>query len=143
MKSDPLAALLRLRRLTADQARRELADCLRAESEAKQALAAIDAEIARETEIATSLAGGDAEVEAFAAWLRRIRPSQHGARVAEAATVAQTTEARAVLAMARAAVRAVEELLTQRGAEARMTAEHQAQRDIDEVAQRTRRQAIR
>ena len=143
MKSDPLASLLRLRRLTADQARRELADCLRAETEAKQAIAAIDAEIARETEVATSLAGGDAEVEAFAAWLRRIRPSQQAGRVAEAATVAQTTEARAVLAMARAAVRAVEELLTQRGAEERMAAERQDQRDIDEVAQRTERQAIR
>jgi flagellar export protein FliJ len=143
MKSDPLASLLRLRRLTADQARRELADCLRAESEAKQAIAAIDAKIARETEVATALAGGDAEVEAYAAWLRRIRPSQQAARVAEAATIAQTTEARAVLAMARAAVRAVEELLTQRGAEERMTAEHQAQREIDEVAQRTERQAIR
>jgi len=143
MISDPLASLLRLRRLTADQARRELADCLRAETEAKQAIAAIDAEIARETEVATSLAGGDAEVEAFAAWLRRVRPNQHGARVAEAATVAQTTEARAVLSMARAAVRAVEELLTQRAAEERMTAERQDQREIDEVAQRTERQAIR
>ena len=143
MKSDPLASLPRLRRLTADQARRELADCLRAESEANKAIAAIDAEIARETEVATSLAGGDAEVEAFAAWLRRIRPSQQAGRVAEAATVAQATEARAVLAMARAAVRAVEELLTQRGAEERMAAERQDQRDIDEVAQRTERQAIR
>lgn len=139
MKSDPLASLLRLRRLTADQARRELAECLHTESEAKQAIAAIDAKIARETKVATSLAGGDAEVEAFAAWLRRIRPSQHGA---EAAAVAQTTEARAVLAMARAAVRAVEELLTQRAAEERMNAEHHAQREIDEVAQRTGRQAI-
>ena len=143
MKSDPLASRLRLRRLTADQARRELADCLRAETEAKQAIAAIDAEIAGETEVATSLAGGDAEVEAFAAWLRRIRPSQHAGRVAEAATVAQTSEARAVLAMARAAVRAVEELLTQRGAEERMTAERHDQREIDEIAQRTERQAIR
>ena len=142
MKSDPLASLLRLRRLTADQARRELAECLHTESEAKQAIAAIDAQIARETKVATSLAGGDAEVEAFAAWLRRIRPSQHGARVAEAAAVAQTTEARAVLAMARAAVQAVEELLTQRAAEERMNAEHHAQREIDEVAQRTGRQAI-
>jgi flagellar export protein FliJ len=143
MKSDPLAALLRLRRLTTDQARRELADCLRAESEAKQAITAIDAEIARETEIATSLAGGDAEVEAYAAWLRRIRPTQQAARVAEATTVAQTTEARAVLAIARAAVRAVEELLTQRGVEERMAAERQDQRDIDEVAQRTERHATR
>jgi len=143
MKSDPLAALLRLRRLTTDQARRELADCLRAESEAKQAITAIDAEIARETEIATSLAGGDAEVEAYAAWLRRIRPTQQAARVAEATTVAQTTEARAVLAIARAAVRAVEELRTQREVEERMAAERQDQRDIDEVAQRTERHATR
>ena len=143
MKSDPLASRLRLRRLTADQARRELADCLRAESEAKQAITAIDAEIARETEIATSLAGGDAEVEAYAAWLRRIRPTQQAARVAEATTVAQTTEARAVLAIARAAVRAVEELRTQREVEERMAAERQDQRDIDEVAQRTERHATR
>jgi flagellar export protein FliJ len=141
MKSDPLAALLRLRRLTADQARRELADCLRAESEAKEAITAIDAEIARETEVATSLAGGDAEVEAYAAWLRRIRPSQLAARAGEGTAVAETTEARAVLAMARAAVRAVEELLTQRGGEERMATERQAQREIDEVAQRTERRA--
>jgi flagellar export protein FliJ len=143
MKSDPLEALLRLRRLTADQARRELADCLRAESEAKQAIAAIDAQIAHETEVATSLAGGDAEVEAYAAWLRRIRPTQQAARVAEAVAVAQTTEARAGLAIARAAVRAVEELLAQRETEERMAADRQDQREIDEVAQRTERRATR
>jgi flagellar export protein FliJ len=137
MKSDPLAGLLRLRRLTADQARRELADCLQAEGQAEQALAAIDAEIAHETEVATSLAAGDVEVEAYAAWLRRMRPREVAARAAEAATIADTTEARAVLAMARAAVRAVEELLTQRDTEERMVAERHAQREIDEVAQRS------
>lgn len=143
MKSDPLAALLRLRRLTADQTRRELADCLRAESEAKQAIAAIDTEIAHETEVATCLAGGDAEVEAYAAWLRLIRPTQQAARMAEAVAIAGTTETRAVLAMARAAVRAVEELLTQRVGEERMVAERQAQREIDEIAQRTEQYATR
>jgi flagellar export protein FliJ len=142
MKSDPLAGLLRLRQLTADQARRQLADCLQAETRAEQALAAVDAEIAHETEVASSLAGGDAEVEAYAAWLRRIRPRELAARAAEAATIAETTEARAVLAMARAAVRAVEELLTQRDAEERMVAERRAQREIDEVAQRSERQRV-
>jgi hypothetical protein len=39
--------------------------------------------------------------------------------------------------MARAAVRAVEELLTQRDTEERMVAERHAQREIDEVAQRS------
>ena len=83
MTHDPLEALLRLRRMAADEARRGLAECLRVESEAAAAVAAIEASIERETEVATSLAAGDAEVEAFAAWLRRIRPKQHAALAAE------------------------------------------------------------
>ena len=62
--------------MAADEARRGLAECLRIESEAAAAVAAIKAAIERETEAATSLAAGDAEVEAFGAWLRRIRPKQ-------------------------------------------------------------------
>jgi hypothetical protein len=89
MTHDPLEALLRLRLIAVDEARRGLAECLRSESEAAAAVAAIEAAIERETEVATSLAAGDAEVEAFAAWLRRIRPKQraycsarHGSRCA-------------------------------------------------------------
>ena len=71
MTRDPLEALLRLRRVAADEARRGLAESLRVEGEAAAAVAAIAAAIERETEVATSLAVGDAEVEAFAAWFRR------------------------------------------------------------------------
>ena len=78
MTHDPLESLLRLRRLAVDEARRGLADCLRVESLAAHAVAAIESAIDHETDVATDLASGDAVVEAFAAWLRRIRPKQHG-----------------------------------------------------------------
>jgi len=94
MTRDPLTALLRLRRLTADQARRALADCLRVESLAAQSVASVDAAIEHETAAATSLASSDAEVEAFAAWLRHIRPKQHAAQAAAEQAEAETVRAR-------------------------------------------------
>ena len=75
-------------------------------------------------------------MEAFAAWLRRIRPKQHAAHAAEAQAEAETAQARAVLAAARAAVRAAEEMLEKHAAAKLAEDEHQAQREIDEAAQR-------
>jgi flagellum-specific ATP synthase len=136
MSRDPLEALLRLRRMAADEARRGLAECLRAEGEAAAAVATIEAAIDRETEAATSLAAGDAEVEAFAAWLRRIRPKQQAALAAAESAEAATTQARGVLGAARAGVQAAEETLEKRGAVERAEAERKAQNEIDEAAQR-------
>jgi flagellar export protein FliJ len=138
MTSGPLESLVRLRQLAADDARRSLAECLHQEELAAQMTATIDAAIERETEAATSLAAGDAEVEAFAAWLRRIRPRQHAAHVAEDQAEADTARARIVLGAARAAVRVAEELLARHEAEARAAEERRAQSEIDETAQRTR-----
>src|SRR3954447_18779578 len=123
MTRDPLEALLRLRRVTADQARRDVAECLRIESEAAAAVAAIKASIERETEVATSLAAGDAEVEAFGAWLRRVRPKQCAALAAEDEAATATLRARTLLGAARAAVRTVEEMLEKRAAAAHAAAE--------------------
>ena len=136
MTHDPLETLLLLRRLAVDEARRGLADCLRVESEAAHAVAEIEAAIGHETDVAANLASDDAEVEAFAAWLRRIRPKQHAAQAAEAQAEAATVHGRAVLAATRAAVRAAEQMLEEREVAIREKAEHQAQGDIDEVAQR-------
>lgn len=136
MSSEPLEALLRLRRLAVDEARRGLAECLRLESEAATAVSAIRASMERETEAATSLMAGDAEVEAFAAWLRRILPKLHAAEVAEAEAEAATVEARGVLGAARAGVRAVEETLERHAAAAQAEAERKAQAEIDEAALR-------
>lgn len=138
MKHDPLESLLKLRQMAADQARRHLADCLRTESEAAAAIAAIKAAIARETEAASSLAAGDTEVEAFAAWLRTVRPQQQAASAAQTAAEAATAEARAVLGAARAAVRAAEELLEKNAAAAQAETARKAQAQIDEVASRAR-----
>jgi flagellar export protein FliJ len=136
MKPDPLESLLRLRQVALDEARRELAGCLRAESETAAAVAAIEAAIEREAEAASSLAAGDAEVEAFAAWLRRIRPEQRAAIAAAAAAEAATAQARAVLGAARAAVRAAETMIEKKAAEARAEADRKTQAELDEVASR-------
>jgi flagellar export protein FliJ len=136
MTRDPLESLLRLRRLTVDQARRGLAECLRAESEAAQSVASIEASIARETDVATNLASDDVQVEAYAAWLRRIRPKQQAAHAAQAQAEAATSGGRAVLAAARAAVRAAEKMLEEHAAVRLDEAEHKAQLEIDEAAQR-------
>jgi len=136
MKRDPLEALLRLRRVAVDKARHDLADCLRAESEARANVMVITASIEREAEVATDLSSGDAEVEAFAAWLRRIRPTQRAAEAAADEATAETAEARAALAMARAAVRVVEEMESHHADAARAEAERAAQRELDEAARR-------
>lgn len=138
MTHDPLESLLRLRQLAADEARRSLAECLRLESEATRAVAAIEAAIERETEVATDLLAGDAEVEAFAAWLRRMRPREHAAHDAEQDAEAETARARVVLGAARAAVKAVEEMLEQQAIAAQVEAEHRAQAELDEVALRSK-----
>jgi flagellar export protein FliJ len=133
MTRDPLEALLRLRRLAADEARSALADCLRNEDAAVQAIAAIVAAIERETDAASSLATGDAEVEAFATWLRRMRPRQHAAHLAEDQAEAETARARIILATARTAVQAAEDMLEEHAAARRANAERRAQYDLDEV----------
>jgi flagellar export protein FliJ len=134
---DPLQSLVRLRRQAVDQARRGLADCLRMEDEAMHAVATIEAAIERETEAATDLAAGDAEVEAFAAWLRRIRPKQYAARMAEDEAVAATAGARVTLVAARSAAEAAEEMLAKHDAARRAEAERLEQHAIDEAALRS------
>lgn len=134
MKRDPLEALLRLRQVAVDRSRRDLADCLRAEAEAEGDVRAIDASIEHEAELVSDLGAGDAEVEAFAAWLRRMRPRQREAKCAVEQAEADTGAARAALAMAQAAVRAVEEIQLHQADAARADAERAAQREIDEMA---------
>jgi flagellar export protein FliJ len=138
MKHDPVESLLRLRQLAVDEARRQLADCLRAESDAAAAIAAIEAAIAQEMEVASNLVGDDTEVEAFGAWLRRMRPQQQAAHAAQATAETNTSEARAVLTAARAAVRAAEAVAEKHAAVAQAEAARKAQAEIDEVASRAR-----
>jgi flagellar biosynthesis chaperone FliJ len=66
-----------------------------------------------------------------------VRPKQRAAEAAEVAAEAETAEARAVLAMSRAAVRAVEEILARHAEGENRNAERRAQHALDEVAQRS------
>ena len=134
MKQDPLEALLRLRQVGVDQSRRDLADCLRAEGEAESAVSLIAASIEHEAEVVTDLSAGDAEVEAFAVWLRHMRPQQRQAQRAAEQAAADTTAARAALAVAQAAARVVEEMLARHADAVRAEAERAAQRELDEMA---------
>ncbi len=139
MKRDPLAAVLRVRRLAMEDATRDFAECLRCEAEAGQAVAAVEAAIERETEVASSLSAGDAVVEAFGAWLKRVRKDLRAAQALHEQAENETARARAALAVARSGVKATEHLIAQQAAAAAAEAARQEQRDLDEIGRRPRR----
>lgn len=134
MARDPLDSVLRLRRLARDAALRDLATALRQEAVCAQTVAALEATIVRETEAAANLAGDDGVVETFGVWLRRARQELDGAAAARDAAGEEVVLGRAVLAAARAAVRAAEELLARQEAERRRVRARQEQRALDEIA---------
>jgi flagellar export protein FliJ len=134
MARDPLHGLIRLRHFAVDEARGALADCLRDEEAAEAEAARIAAAIERETDAAASLSTSDAQVEAFAAWLRRIRPEQQAAHTAQDQAEIETARARAVVAAARAALEAAEDMVQRHEAALRAEVERRAQRDLDEMA---------
>jgi len=138
MKRDPLAAVLRLRRLAMEDASRDFAECLRSEAEAGKAVAAVEAAIERETDIASSLEAGDAVVEAFGAWLKRARKDLRAAQTMREHTENETARARATLAVARAAVKATEHLIAEQNAAAGLQAARQEQRELDESGRKSR-----
>jgi flagellar export protein FliJ len=136
---DPLEALLRVRRLGVDEARRALADSLRAEEQAAAALTAVDAEIRQETEAACRLDADDTVVEQFARWLRRAHDRQREARAGRDAAELVTAQARGVLSAARAAVRATEAMLERQAAIRAAAAARTEQAVLDEAGQQAHR----
>lgn len=131
--ADPLPTLLRLRRLAVDQARRALADCLRSETEAREAVRETEAAIAREQEAASQPTGDDQTVEDFAVWLRRARSDL--AHAAEALLVAETRtqEARIALVSERSAMETVETMIARHDTEKAAQAMRQEQAALDET----------
>lgn len=134
MADDPLDVLLRLRRLTIDQARQALAECLRAETAAARRCEAIAEDVARQMQAATALTADDRAVEDFANWLRHTLPAQAAADAALLNAETQTREARFVLSAARAGVRAVESMLERKAAEQHVRAGRAEQSELDEAA---------
>ncbi len=140
MARNPLPPLLRLRSLARDAALRDLAATLRAEADAAQAVAVLEVAIARETDAAAALTGDDAVVEAFGRWLRSAHQHLAAATAVREDASAEVDLARAVLAAARSAARAAEELLDAQDAAARAHAARGDQRTLDDLAGQQRKE---
>ena len=136
MKRDPLGTMLRVRQSALDEAQKAIADAYRREREASDRAEAAAAALDQEMRAAPSLTGGDDAVETFARWLPTGRRALRQAHDAQRDATAVLDQARAVLALARAGVRAVELLMEQRRAEQRLEDDRRDQRMLDEVAGR-------
>jgi hypothetical protein len=100
MPRDPLDALIRVRRLSLEEAMRDLGVRLAEEAEAIAAIAAIEVSIAAEQDAASRLDADDAAVEDFGRWLRRIGHERAAAAAARDRAEIETTRARAEQARA-------------------------------------------
>jgi len=123
-----------LRRLAADEAKRDVAAALGREAQAEMAAVAAEREIARETELAMALEADDAAGEAFGFWLSGARLRLCAARDAAERAGAETARARAALNLSRAGLEAAEELAAGRAqAEAEIRARRE-QHELDDLA---------
>ncbi len=136
MKPDSLDRLARVRRITLDQALQALAEALRRDADAEQAVHTIEAAIVRETERANDLEAGDAVVEAFGSWFGRIRKELQQAMTARDRALHETARCRAVVAAAQAALEAVTSVTARRDEAAAAQEQRREQRLLDEFAGR-------
>ena len=133
---DPLATVLRLRRVTVDDAKRSLAAVLRAEEAAQMKAEAAESSIDEEAAVASNVAGGDEAVEAFAAWLPIGRSKAHAARAEHEQLRSEVAMARAGLTAARAAAEAADALVEHRAMQQAIAASRREQASQDEIAGR-------
>ena len=136
MKPDSLEQLARVRRITLDQALGALAEALRRDAEAEQAVQTIEAAIVRETERAGELDAEDAVVEAFGAWFGRIRKDLEQAVAGRERAQGETVHCRALVAAAQAAFEAVASAKTRRAEAASAQEQRREQHALDEFAGR-------
>lgn len=114
MARDPLATLIKVRKLACDEAQRNLVEALTLEDRAEQLSHRVERTIAQEMQAATDVNGSDAMVEAFAAWLPGARQQLASARQALLDRQAETMRNRAELTACRTALEIVETLQKER-----------------------------
>jgi flagellar biosynthesis chaperone FliJ len=124
-----LDILARLRRFEAEQAKRDLAGAIAAETAAKRAMTQAQALVAREARVANPAAPG-----AFAAWLPAASARIAACKAAETEAATARDAARAALAGRRAALKATDTLVEARAQQAKLEAERRAARSMDDVA---------
>jgi hypothetical protein len=133
MARDKMDVLLTIRRRAIDKSRQTLARCLRVEAAAFEALRAIDDAVLRERALADRFPELPHGMEVFARWSERVGAERLGAAAALADGEAQSAAARAVLASARSAARAVERTIEERTAVALAEAEKRDQHAMDDI----------
>ena len=131
--ADTLATLARLRSLQATQARRDLAEALRAQAEVEAALNA--AWQARQTEAQAACTDPGSQ-HAFAGWLPRSDADLARLVNAAAKSGQEQQSALAGLAACKGALEAVETLQRERAAEARKAGGRRLQLRLDELGVR-------
>jgi len=140
MTRDTLATVIRLRLSVVNEASLFLVECIRAEAAATEAVKESGAAIARQRGAAEELTADDADVEAFAGWLKRGRVALKQARAIHERTTAETARARAALSAARAALEAAETLHAAQEEETRAGRERKEQLNLDEAGTRPKAQ---
>ncbi len=124
-----LDTLGRLRKLEAEQAKRDLARAIAAEIAAGRALTQAQMVVAREARVLNPAAPG-----AFAAWLPEASATIARCKTAETQAAGAREAARAALSGRRSALKATETLLEARAQQALLEAERRATRVLDDVA---------
>ena len=126
--SKALDTLARLRKLETEQAKRDLAAAIAAETAAARALLQAQAVVAREARIVNPALPG-----AFAAWLPAASAAIARCKATETQAAAAREEARAALARHRSALKATQTLLDARHVQEKLTAERRATRVLDDI----------
>lgn len=132
MARDPLATLIKVRKLACEESQRRLVEALALEHKAEQASHRLELTIAQETEAATDITGTDAMVEAFAAWLPEGRRQLATSRQILLDRQVETMRRRAELTACKTALETVETLQKQRRDEARRAIDLIYARDLED-----------
>lgn len=125
--------------MVVEEARRGLAGCLAAESEAAARERSAADGLAREHALAAAAEASDAMVEAYAAWLPSGLAALQDARAARDRADAASAHARARLTAARTAEEAVQRRIAELKAAERAETLKREQAGLDEAARNLRR----
>jgi hypothetical protein len=133
MVRDKMDVLLTIRKRTIDQSRQVLAGCLRSEADVRETIHAIDLSIPRERALADRFPERADGMEIFGDWLKRVRVHRLAAVMELTAAEKRSAAARAELAEARSAARAVERTIEDRRAVAEAEAAKRDQHAMDDI----------
>ena len=135
-----LQVALRIRRVSLDDAKRQLTEAIGREDDAKNVLDAAERAIHEQTEAAADPASNDAAVEALSRWLVTGRAAVTAARSAYDLAQSEVARLRAVLIAVRVSVASVESVITERRQRDRLTKAKAMERELRDHPGRPRQE---